>query len=53
MAVLDKTQEDFLSSFNWHNYSEGIDIVDLIRQGDKIQKILRVNGVGVFGIQLI
>ena len=28
MAVLDKTQEDFLSSFNWHNYSEGIDIVD-------------------------
>jgi small subunit ribosomal protein S1 len=28
MAVLDKTQEEFLSSFNWHNYSEGIDIVD-------------------------
>ena len=28
MAVLDKTQEDFLSSFNWHNYAEGIDIVD-------------------------
>jgi small subunit ribosomal protein S1 len=28
MAVLDKTQEDFLSSFNWHNYAEGIDVVD-------------------------
>ena len=23
-----KTQEEFLSSFNWHNYAEGIDIVD-------------------------
>ena len=28
MAVLDKTQEEFLAKFNWHNYSEGIDEVD-------------------------
>ena len=28
MSELLKTQEDFLSSFNWHNYSEGIDAVD-------------------------
>ena len=28
MAVLNKEQEAFLNEFNWHNYSEGIDVVD-------------------------
>ncbi|OYU84865.1 MAG: 30S ribosomal protein S1 [Flavobacterium sp. BFFFF2] len=28
MAELSKAQEDFLTGFNWHNYSEGIDPVD-------------------------
>ena len=28
MSELNKTQEDFLSTFNWHNYAEGIDAVD-------------------------
>ena len=28
MSELLKSQEEFLSSFNWHNYSEGIDAVD-------------------------
>lgn len=28
MAELQKTQEEFLNSFNWHNFQEGIDAVD-------------------------
>ena len=28
MAVLNKEQQEFLTDFNWHNYSEGIDPVD-------------------------
>jgi small subunit ribosomal protein S1 len=28
MAELLKTQEEFLSNFNWHNFQEGIDAVD-------------------------
>lgn len=28
MAEINKTQEEFLSNFNWHNYAEGIDPVD-------------------------
>lgn len=28
MAELNKEQQDFLASFNWHNYAEGIDAVD-------------------------
>ena len=28
MSELNKEQQDFLSGFNWHNYSEGIDLVD-------------------------
>ena len=28
MSELLKSQEEFLASFNWHNYSEGIDAVD-------------------------
>jgi small subunit ribosomal protein S1 len=28
MSEINKTQEEFLASFNWHNYQEGIDPVD-------------------------
>ena len=28
MSELQKSQEEFLSSFNWHNFQEGIDAVD-------------------------
>ena len=28
MSEINKEQQDFLSGFNWHNYSEGIDAVD-------------------------
>ena len=28
MSELNKEQQDFLNDFNWHNYSEGIDVVD-------------------------
>ena len=28
MSELNKEQQDFLNGFNWHNYSEGIDLVD-------------------------
>ncbi|WP_136668010.1 30S ribosomal protein S1 [Flavobacterium sp. H122] len=28
MSELNKTQEQFLADFNWHNYAEGIDAVD-------------------------
>ncbi len=28
MAEINKTQEEFLANFNWHNYEEGIDPVD-------------------------
>jgi small subunit ribosomal protein S1 len=28
MSELQKSQEEFLSSFNWHNFEEGIDAVD-------------------------
>ncbi len=28
MAEINKTQEEFLANFNWHNYAEGIDPVD-------------------------
>ncbi len=28
MAVLNKEQQEFLTDFNWHNYAEGIDLVD-------------------------
>ncbi|SHJ80644.1 30S ribosomal protein S1 [Flavobacterium haoranii] len=28
MAEINKTQEEFLANFNWHNYAEGIDAVD-------------------------
>jgi small subunit ribosomal protein S1 len=28
MSELNKEQQDFLAGFNWHNYSEGIDLVD-------------------------
>lgn len=28
MAEINKTQEEFLANFNWHNYQEGIDAVD-------------------------
>jgi small subunit ribosomal protein S1 len=28
MSELQKTQEEFLSNFNWHNFEEGIDAVD-------------------------
>jgi small subunit ribosomal protein S1 len=28
MSEINKEQQDFLNDFNWHNYSEGIDVVD-------------------------
>ena len=28
MSEINKTQEEFLANFNWHNYAEGIDAVD-------------------------
>ncbi|CAM4009729.1 MULTISPECIES: 30S ribosomal protein S1 [Flavobacterium] len=28
MSEINKTQEEFLANFNWHNYEEGIDVVD-------------------------
>ena len=28
MSEINKTQEEFLANFNWHNYQEGIDVVD-------------------------
>ncbi|WNM18649.1 30S ribosomal protein S1 [Flavobacterium capsici] len=28
MSELNKEQQDFLNGFNWHNYAEGIDLVD-------------------------
>ena len=28
MSELQKSKEEFLSSFNWHNFEEGIDAVD-------------------------
>jgi small subunit ribosomal protein S1 len=28
MSEINKTQEEFLANFNWHNYEEGIDAVD-------------------------
>ncbi|WP_396192004.1 30S ribosomal protein S1 [Flavobacterium sp.] len=28
MSELNKEQQDFLNEFNWHNYAEGIDLVD-------------------------
>ena len=28
MAELNKDQQEFLAGFNWHNYAEGIDVVD-------------------------
>lgn len=28
MSELNKEQQDFLNGFNWHNYAEGIDVVD-------------------------
>ena len=28
MAELAKSQEEFLDTFNWHNFEEGIDAVD-------------------------
>ncbi|WP_026726707.1 MULTISPECIES: 30S ribosomal protein S1 [Flavobacterium] len=28
MSEINKTQEEFLANFNWHNYAEGIDPVD-------------------------
>ena len=28
MSEINKEQQDFLNDFNWHNYAEGIDVVD-------------------------
>ena len=28
MSEINKSQEEFLSNFNWHNFEEGIDAVD-------------------------
>ena len=28
MAEINKEQQEFLNSFNWHNYAEGIDAID-------------------------
>ncbi|MDG2236073.1 MAG: 30S ribosomal protein S1 [Flavobacteriaceae bacterium] len=39
-----KAQSDFLDSFNWHNYQEGIDVID-DQQLDEFEKLVKENFV--------
>ena len=39
-----KTQSDFLDSFNWHNYQEGIDVID-DKQLNEFEKLVKENFV--------
>jgi len=39
-----KTQSDFLENFNWHNYQEGIDVID-DKQLDEFEKLVKENFV--------
>ena len=40
----DKAQSEFLESFNWHNYQEGIDVIDE-KQLDEFEKLVKENFV--------
>ncbi len=39
-----KAQAEFLDSFNWHNYEEGIDVID-DKQLDEFEKLVKENFV--------
>ena len=41
---IQKTQDDFLETFNWHNYQEGIDVID-DKQLDEFEKLVKENFV--------
>ena len=40
----DSTQSEFLESFNWHNYQEGIDVIE-DKQLDEFEKLVKENFV--------